>query len=966
MALAAGSALGLIAVASPTVSVADDAGRPVTVAWSGGNDAWLQEFQPERDPESIHYEDFENVEVTVSRTEDLVDEVLSVRLTGMTGPTLVLDQYLSSGGRADFGANFIQAMQCWGDPAAEDFYKNCQWGAWVYTLGNAAANPKVADRFGQISSAGARGNEDYDIPFRAYTGAEFSSLPLERYGKATINEVLSADTSNERTAAADGNGVAAFAFEAQSAAAQPYLGCGNPEAGERCWLVIVPRGLHHSPPRENCMTTDPPMRDERLQQGSPINPQCDYWGNRMVIPLDFRPTGTQCAAGGTERRTNGTEAIAAAFGSWQTELCRRTGQAYTFSTSADGVARGNLATGLTGLAFTSRPLTAETVIPAGAADGTDLSRVIYAPVAVTAAGIAFNANVRGHIETHINLNARLLAKWITGSYALDQPLREYAEAIPGGLAGPWVEKSSEEVGTSYCNNRITNDPEFRVLNPNLTIAAAATLTVTGPQESDSAQALWDYIQADDAAREFLSGEPDDVRPGDENNCGMTVNPFYLPLGHPDARVPELVEVQRHSATAKGDVPTLVIAETESGGVRWRDVGLAHEDGTPLSLANDPVASFAMADETPMPAMLEYSNQYRYDQLQAHPYATGLAAAARMVFRGDSGSKTSWDNSRNDGPNLGVYISNGMSSSSNVYKSGFTDTPNADAYQLPLVSLQVPNSPGLYVDADDAGLTAALNARTVSEVEGVEEIEVGSLPAAAYPLTSIVYAAVNLDASDAEARTDYANLIEYAVTDGQVSGHSTGQLPVGYLPLTQELRDRALAAVEVLRTPDEPSPTPSTSSTPSASTTPSSTPTPSPSLTPSDTPTLGADGRDTLTPTTPAPKPSSSRKATATPSPTPSVKASTNTSGGHAGAPTAPSGPPPPEEDPLQQEAVLGEDEVAEGGVVTSQRPASVEAAPAVTPASGSPAAGALGGGLVTGLAGAIAGPVLLRRREAQR
>jgi hypothetical protein len=296
---------------------------------------------------------------------------------------------------------------------------------------------------------------------------------------------------------------------------------------------------------------------------------------------------------------------------------------------------------------------------------------------------------------------------------------------------------------------------------------------------------------------------------------MTLNPYFLPKGHPDARVPLFKdgEVPNPNDPRAGVKAALVLERDTVGAAQWRSVGLADDDGSPMCLCDAPVSTFLNADETELPQVLmSGGDEYRYDILQARPYAANLGSAAQMVFRADNGSKTEWDPAKVTATGSGAYVSNGMSNQRNVFLTGYTDAASAAAYGLATASLQAPNAPGVYVNADQAGLTAALAAQTATSVDGVTTTDPASLPANAYPLTSVLYAAVDLTATDQAAREQYADLIEFAVTEGQVSGHSTGQLPEGYLPLTEGLREQALAAVLAIREygPAEGNPSPSPS------------------------------------------------------------------------------------------------------------------------------------------------------------
>lgn len=890
LAVAASSAAGLVALSAPTEAraAADDAA--VTVAWSGQTGD-LAQYQPDRDPASRHYGDFKDVGVTVSRTEDLVDEAVSVTVTGMPGATRQLAD--SSSGDAVFGASFVQAMQCWGDPADPGFYQNCQWGAMEFA--GATAAPNLPNTPGTLG-AGRSGVASYDVPFRAVTGATYSSLLAGPNGADTeLLQVMSPQSTNERTVLVDTTGTSRFEFEVQSAASQPYLGCGNESSatGTRCWLVVVPRGVHTSADAPSCFVGSPWNSESAgvIQEDSPINPNCEYWANRVVVPLDFRPTGSVCAAGSVEQRVVGTDSIVAAFSSWQTALCRQAGTAYSLTTSADQLAREQLLNGQAQMAITPRPLTAQTLPSTVDPDQLAETDLVYAPVAVSGVVIAFLQVKNGQVQTEMNLSPRLIAKLLTQSYAEESGLFHY---YVDQVSGPWRTNPWW----------LAQDPEFKALNPGAIGERGQTIVLTGPNASDAIALLWAYVQADDKARAFLAGDPDNVLPGDEGNSGMTLNPYYLPKGHPDAKVPAFYEGMARSAEVGKDVETLLPTRV-GGDVQWREVGLTYDDGTPKCLCDAEVSTFLKAEETLLPQQRVSGDQLRYDILQARPYAANVEAAAKMLFRADSGSKTHWDQSKANGPGLptGGYISDGLSSRTNVFLNGYTDLASAARYRLSTASLQVPNAPGVYVDGNEAGMSAALAAQTSTTVAGVTVTDPATLPAEAYPLTSVLYAAVNLSTTDEAARERYADLIEFAVTDGQVPGHSIGELPEGYLPLTEDLRDQALAAVERIRAyvPDsEPTPTRTQKVT-------------------SPAPGAGAVG------------------------------AAPVSAGGAVVPSTGVGGVPRAGESGKAPQTGYAQD------AVTSDT---------TTPGTASAADGVLGGTLLTGLAGAIAGPFLLRRRGA--
>jgi hypothetical protein len=953
--LAVASAAGLLSVSTPSPGQAAPTDDAVTIAWAGGNTPGLQQFQPDRDSASVHYGDFQNVQVTVSKTTDLVDEAVTVTVTGMPGGTRDLQ---SVGGQTGMGANFIQAMQCWGDPDDPEFYKNCLWGAWVLSTGSAVPTTPL--------SALTRGgqNSHGTVPFRAVTGREYSGDLVAVNGVATMElvEVVRPETTNERSVMVDATGTAEFLFEAQSAAAQPYLGCGDEDSatGTQCWLVVVPRGAHTSAPSDGCYLPPASTGDQTgaAQENSPVNPGCDYWGNRVVVPLEFRPTGSPCPPGRAEVRISGSQGVAEAFASWQAGICQGGGTAFTLTTSSDQLVRDQFLSGMSSMAITSRPLAGEWLGEGYDPDLLADAQVVYAPVAVSGIVIAFLANKGGHVETGIRLSPRLVAKLVTHSYGLEQSLYYYGtERVPG----PWITNPI----------RLNNDPEFTALNPDGVFNQGGTLIMTGPDSADGIAQLWAYLRADDAARAFLAGEADNVRPGDEGNAGMTLNPWYLPKGHPDAKVPVFNGV----ANPSGRGTTLLPQRDEAGQVVWREVGLADVDGSPLCLCDTPMDSFPKSDETELPQQTITPVQWRYDIAQVRPYASTLGAAARMVFRADKGSRTGWDSTARNGATNGNYVSDGLSNLNHVFLTGYTGAVEAAQYGLATASLGVPNSPGVFVDAKPDAMAAAVAAQEDTGTSEVAVIDPATLPTDAYPLTTLMYAAVNVNALDQAQRDQYADLIEYAVTTGQTPGSSIGQLPEGYLPLTDDLRDQALAAVRTIRgypptldddpPGDDPTDVPQDDQVDPAQDDPASagnTTDPPEGEALADAP-LG-DGADVNSQPNGGPTATPSASASASSSPVtdlPGTKTSDPPeSNGQEKATADPTQDLSEDNQPTDGDSLDPVDEDTGAQVITAHN--DVAALPATPAVEASPARGALGGALATGVAGMVAGPLLLRRR----
>jgi hypothetical protein len=84
------------------------------------------------------------------------------------------------------------------------------------------------------------------------------------------------------------------------------------------------------------------------------------------------------------------------------------------------------------------------------------------------------------------------------------------------------------------------------------------------------------------------------------------------------------------------------------------------------------------------------------------------------------------------------------------------------------------------------------------VEGVVVVDPDKRVNRAYPLSMLTYAAVNVCSPTLAALGDYADLIDYAVGKGQVSGVNTGQLPLGYVPLTSAFVTQSVKTSKAIR------------------------------------------------------------------------------------------------------------------------------------------------------------------------
>jgi hypothetical protein len=440
---------------------------------------------------------FADLKVTVSRTTGLRNEVVQVTWTGGR-PT-----------QGNFGIDYLQIMQCWGDAATGPDREQCQFGG---LTGDSRGGAQVASR--QVTydivdpDETLRPTEDRPlrfVPFRSVTGKTTEAGLSEFFDATTTNEVPFAATR------ADGGGT--VPFEVQTATEAPGLGCGAPVAQPTasdtatvaivgaprpCWLVVVPRGDVEVDGSTRTSSSTGQLLSSPLSASN--------WAQRLVVPLSFAPVGQPCPIGRAERPVIGHESVLEAVSSWQPALCADGGPVFSFSQVPDAVARRQAVSDAAGLSVTGRP-------PA-AGEVPDGRLTLDAPVALSGFTVAYNiesqsafsapAEVKarnGQRIRELNLTPRLVAKLLTQSYR-------------SGAANP------DRPGIEKNPIDLTRDPDFLKVNPlfaSLRFVGIPSIVVPAGL-SDAGGQLWRWLLSDPEARAFLSGAPDPD--------GMVVNPAY--------------------------------------------------------------------------------------------------------------------------------------------------------------------------------------------------------------------------------------------------------------------------------------------------------------------------------------------------------------------------------------------------------------------------------------------------------
>jgi hypothetical protein len=724
-------------------------------------------------PLSFMYGDFKNLAVTVSQTENITHQGITVSWTGGL-PTV--------GGTGNYYENFLQIMECYGDSASGPSPEGCEFGS-DHML--QPANYGITERTGLFCGAGTvpsttnppGGMYPYQFGCDPYeptteTPAHCDPTPGSTQTCATDNffiPFVSADdptnqiygtvnlpkefdrfNSNEIQAAATAaNGTGTRQFETLTANQSPGLGCGEVEPGgqtRNCWLVIVPRGKYEP----NGYQVDPDGSNTQINT-SPLS--AGNWAQRIQIHLDYAPLASTCPPNVVPDQMVGSQVVYRAVASWQQALnqAAQCARVFSFTASTENEATTQLATGgagTAGLAFTTIPIGSETARHGGSPP--TLPNILYAPVAVTALDFGFNINrgAAGADTTPVNLTPSLVAKALTQVYKQDLP-----DYDPPRVPGPaWVQNNPLN---------ITLDPSFTALNPTSVVSQDPDLHTLAPllvgDLSADNQRVWNWIQADSATASWLDGK--------STSNPVTVDPDYVSL-------------DLGSNASMDSFP-----EAYTGTITCADVA------SPTECGSKGTAKLNSEDMIPV--------ETNFDQATAAVLAGSNPTLLRdwLPLINGPDNKLGWWNAIGSEPPGAAFMWT------------MADMPDLAAYGI--VSAALCDSSGAHcVQPSTASVTTAVNAAT-KDSAGLLEVNPADVPAGGYPLTDVVYAAISTD-QPASVLSNYADFVSYAAGQGQTAGSAPGDLPPGYLPLPANLQAQAKSVVQQLRAIASPSPSPSTS------------------------------------------------------------------------------------------------------------------------------------------------------------
>ncbi len=292
------------------------------------------------------------------------------------------------------------------------------------------------------------------------------------------------------------NGTGVAYIQLLTAAEAPQLGCNR---GRECSLVIEPAQ------GGNVFNSPPSCRDHSQDLGLTAIGQTAFtsaygtcsWRDRIIVPLKFAPTPTDCPVRNTNFSVIGSPMLSRAMSSWQSALCSISNPVYIQYDSAQNepLARQDFIAGADDVALTTLPV-----------NGTSGAKhpFTYAPVAISAESVAFwiDNPVTGQPLNHIKLNARL------GAQAAD-PVLQLRERGDAGTA----RLRAKGVG---CDNAVDNnpvslfaDPEFMQLNPHVaSVGDGFQIPTVLSGASDMTLELTRWIAADKDAKAFADGSFD--------------------------------------------------------------------------------------------------------------------------------------------------------------------------------------------------------------------------------------------------------------------------------------------------------------------------------------------------------------------------------------------------------------------------------------------------------------------------
>jgi ABC-type phosphate transport system substrate-binding protein len=575
------------------------------------------------------------------------------------------------------------------------------------------------------------------------------------------------DTTQVQATAGAANGLIAFTSANGEGQANMYVEAGPENSflhcgvDSPCSLVIVPNFGGVQPAGGHADCTDHKVDAGYALYGS-IGATCS-WADRIVVPLSFAPEPNQCPTSSAPVfQVAGSPMMEAAMEQWQAGWCQGpSALSFGYTSEDEYLARQFFLTGSG--AVTASVDVALVTQPANATDSNGASptarQYTYAPLANSAVAFAYyidNPHTGELPTSQLVLNARLAAKLLTESYALD-----YSCA---GQKPPLTASSTCDPAVAGNPDTIFDDPEFYDLNGGDTAANIANfpsdeafsqlgdpplqgtfLPLVNSQNSDMTYELTGWLASDKAASAFLGGQPVTGSLPGGVNTSMKVNSYYKNIAYPTSQF----------------VPLDSGWSTEA----WLVPGDADES---MQAAWNPVADL---------------DSVATDLATYTPYTYSPVPTCGTPTTGCQ--KTGWVNPRLPGEILGADEMTAVVSES-----------QAAADDFPVFKLV--NAAGDAVAPTDASILAAVSQMTTNADGITQSANFASTDTAAYPLAMVDYAMVPTCGLSAAKASAISAFLTDVATKGQQPGYLPGQLAPGYVPLNSHQLAQLKAAASAVK------------------------------------------------------------------------------------------------------------------------------------------------------------------------
>ena len=603
------------------------------------------------------------------------------------------------------------------------------------------------------------------VPFDP-VGDSADLAPTDAFERNQILDYVQPRTSNEIWVGKNhADGTGDLPMEVLTDLEAQHLGCGRRESGGTRMCWLV------AVPR---WVGEPDGSD--LVANTATSPLSQTnWDRRIAVPLRFAPVAAGCKIGSGLKQLLSHDSALSALRSWQPTFC---GDSTTASSVLGPLQDDSVRNSIS----SPNRMGVVTVPPQG------ISTLVTAPLTTSGVVVGFSADRKlpyctelydldGTATSLMNLDARLLAKLLTQSYDSGAaPNGGKTEGYNSSVRSGDVQPTYYPARSFPSDNprRLYDDPEFLALNPDFALWLKDGAGLVSPADmadvlvsantADAYNVLWRWILGDEDAKAFLDGAPD--------AHGMRVNPYYKGRITPDtASFPQL-------------------------------------DPTCVDDIADPAA-----DSFP-----------QLCQINDHPRVDDDGDAAQAAVRGDTKRV-------NVAPmEFTGLTSFGYKAEPRQQQGGHSMlvvTTSAIAARFGIPTARLRNSAGNDVAATAAGLAAARD-QMPHRADGVLLPDPARVTGEGYPLTTMSYAIADVATLTAAQGKAFAEILDYAATDGQVPGTAIGQLPPGYAPLSSALKAQTKDAASVLRDPSALLPTPEG---------PQPAPAPAPVPTPAPTPAL---------------------------------------------------------------------------------------------------------------------------------